>query len=376
MARNRPMKYLLLGLVICVCTCFSQVSLAKAARPPGPGEKEKQGITLQYCKESEIDDTTAISQKNAVKYSIVLLNEDGTVSYELPKNVVVPKTYTYQTNKLPMTAATFAQMGLSIPGYTLENGWAFFWWTGNYSGQMYKVKDFTNFGVISDGYPNYHSYLGFQGLYGNNPGGTGSQSAYESYVNTTFENTSRGADYGSQGEKGRGYYAYNPTGTMRIVFRQVSDATTYKANFVDAFGENQEAGNHIQFAQNALEMHRVEGSWNQSTNSYDWYGTLAAIPEGQPDENLHENYKFAGWYTEKDAYGNGCGKQIAQPADDERHHRSDVTYYAKWEFVPPPKPPLEELPNTGGRELWGYMLAAGSLLLAAWTKRMRKDVRE
>ena len=373
MARKRPIRYLILGLLVCGCVCFQQTDTIKAARPPGASDKETQGITLQYCKESEIDDDTPTPQKNGMKYSIVLLNEDGTVSYELPKDVVVPKSYTYQTNNLPMSSATFSQMGLSIPGYTLENGWAFFWWTGNYSGQMYKVKDVTNFGTISDRYPNYESYLGFQGLYGNNPGGTGSQSAYESYVNTAFENTSKGDDYRSLGERGRGYYAYNPTGTLRIVFRQVSHDVTYKANFVDAFGENQEAGNYRLFAQNALEMHQVEGSWNQDTNSYDWYGRLTAIPEGEPDASLHENYRFVGWYTTKDAYGNGCGTKIATPSDDGREHRADVTYFARWEYVEPPKPPLEELPNTGGRELFGYVLAAGSMFLAAGISRMRKE---
>ena len=373
MVRDRCIRNLLLGLMVCVLTCFSQVMQAKAARPPGQEDREKQGITLQYYKESEIDDKTATPQKNAVKFSIVLLNEDGTVSYELPENVVVPDSYTYQINHLPMTAATFAQMGLSIPGYTLDNGWAFFWWTGNYSGSMYKVTDFANFGRVSDNYPNYKSYLGFQGLYGNNPGGTGSQSAYESYVNTEFESRSNGRDYGSLGESGRGYYAYNPTGTLRIVFRQVSDATTYKANFVDAFGENQEAGSYVQFAQTALNMHRVENSWNQSTNSYEWYGTLATLPEEQPDATRHEGYTFMGWYTEKDAYGNGCGTRIQLPEDDEREHRADVNYYAKWEPVEEPKPPLEELPNTGGWEPWGYVLAGGMGILAAGIKRFRKE---
>ena len=132
MARKRPIRYLILGLLVCGCVCFQQTDTIKAARPPGASDKETQGITLQYCKESEIDDDTPTPQKNGMKYSIVLLNEDGTVSYELPKDVVVPKSYTYQTNNLPMSSATFSQMGLSIPGYTLENGWAFFWWTGNY----------------------------------------------------------------------------------------------------------------------------------------------------------------------------------------------------------------------------------------------------
>lgn len=332
--------------------------------------REKQSITLQYYKESEINDATSPREKNVVKYSIVLLNSDGTVSYELPKGVVVPDSYTYQTKELSMSASTFSQMGLSIPGYTLDDGWAFFWWTGNYSGSMYRVGSFRNFGGYSDAYPGYHSNLGFLGFYGNNPGGTGDRSAYESYVNTRFEQESKGKDYVRTYENSTGYYAYNPTGTLRVVFKQVSYNTTYKANFVDAFGENQQASNFVQVDQNSLQMHQVEGSWNQSTNTYQWYGTLAKVTEKVPASELHPNYEFTGWYMEMDAYGNGTGAKIANLEDDLRQHQQDVTYYAGWKYIEPEKPePPEELPETGGMGNWIYLAGGGLMVLALFFKR-------
>lgn len=362
-----------IGGLLAVMLLLGQMHVQAADKKAQATDGIKQAITLEYCREDEINDKVAVTPQNVVKYSIVLLNEDGTVSYQMPQGVVIPKTYTYQTSELPMSAATFAQMGLSIPGYTLDNGWAFFWWTGNYSGSMYKVPTFKNFGRISDNYPNYNSFIGFQGLFGNNLGGTGSQSAFASYVNTQFENTSKGRDYVKNTPGSEGYYAYNPTGTLRIVFKQVSDSITYKANFVDAFDGNQEAGSYRQIDQNQLQMHKVEGSWNQATNSYQWYGTLQTVTAKVPDANAHEGYRFVGWYTDKDAYGNGTGKKITVASDDERQHGQDVTYYACWEAVEPPVPePLEELPNTGGTGYLGYGIAGIFLTLACLGIKFQK----
>lgn len=360
----RVRKFIVLFLALAVL-CLDCPGVYAAGK-----EEEKQSICLRYYPESEINDGTAPRENNVIKYSIVLLNSDGTVSYELPEGVVVPKEFTYQTKELPMSASTFSQMGLSIPGYTLDDGWAFFWWTGNYSGSMYRVGSFKNFGGYSDAYPGYHSNLGFLGYYGNNPGGTGSQSAFESYVNTKFEQESKGRDYVRTYENSVGYYAYNPTGTLRIVFKQVSDNTTYKANFVDAFGENQQATNFIQVDQNALKMHRIEGSWNQETNTYQWYGTLDKVTEKVPDQKLHPNYEFCGWYTEMDAYGNGCGTKITGPEDDARRHGQDVTYYAGWKYTEPQKPdPPEDLPETGGMGNGIYLLGSLGILSALFLKR-------
>lgn len=339
--------------------------------------KEGQKITLKYYEESEIDDTTPAEDVHTMKYSIVLLNHDGTVSYELPKGVAVPKEYTFQTRELPMQASTFSKMGLSIPGYTLDDGWAFFWWTGNYSGSMYRVTTLRNFGGYSDAYPKYLSYLGFCGLYGNNPGGTGTQSAFDSYVKTTFESTSRGQDYQRSYNNSNGYYAYNPTGTLRVVFKQVSEEITYKANFVDAFGEKQQADNFKQVDQNALKMYPVEGSWNQTTNSYQWYGKLQQVTEKVPEASWHTNYEFVGWYDELDANGNGTGKHIKSAADDTREHKKDVNYYARWELKETEKKEqLEELPNTGGKGTMGFLLCGSAVsMTGVWIHKKGKRER-
>lgn len=258
---------------------------------------------------------------NVMKYSIVLVNTDGTVSYDLPAGSVVPDTYTFNSTTVDMSTA-LTQMGLTIPGYTLKSGWAFFWWYGNYSGPMYKVPSVRNFGAVNARFE-YSSYLGFTGLYGEGVSGQGSEAGYDAYMDATFAESSTGKDYSSY-PNGAGYYAYNPTGTLRIVFVQVSNQAGYTSHFVDAFDPTGAGGNQTEIASTDMEMH--QGEWNQGTETYAWAGTLESLP----DEPTRPGYTFAGWCTSKDGQGNGTGDVITQPSDDQTHYTQDAYYYAKW----------------------------------------------
>lgn len=291
------------------------------------GTEEKETISFKYYGENEIDDGQAASKVNVIKYSIVLISEDGTVTYTLPQGASVPDEYTFHSPDVDMTAANFNKMSITIPGYTLDNGWAFFWWYGNYSGPMYKVPTFRNFGGISDNYPNYISYIGFQGLYGNSSG-DGNNGTYEDYVNTVFGETSNGNDYSRSYTNGSGYYAYNPTGTLRVVFKKVSDKVAYKSNFVDAYALESGDDTARQIDQTAMQM-----TWNQKQSKY--FGTLQTVTDKVPDASIHPGYEFAGWYSETDAYGNGTGTRITDASGDRTEYDRDAYYYARWEPTEP-----------------------------------------
>lgn len=262
---------------------------------------------------------------NVMKFSIVLINTDGTVSYELPAGAVVPKTTTVHATEVTMTDL-IAQMGLSIPGYTLQNGWAFFWWQGNYQGTMFKVPIIRNFGGLSNNYPSYKSYLGFHGLEGT-VSASGS-AGYDAYKNAKFASTSTGADYRSYSDS-TGYYAYNPTGTLRIVFLQVNEETSYLSKFVDAFSAENETLSWTQIDEIGMDMHQE--NWDQSQEHYHWYGTLKEVTTKTPSADAHPGFVFKGWYKEKDDLGNGTGGKVSVPADDQDHYTSDAYYYARWE---------------------------------------------
>lgn len=266
------------------------------------------------------DGTVAGHGYNVMKYSIVLVNTDGTVTETLPQGSVVPDEYTFYNTTVDMSTA-FTQMGLSIPGYTIKNGWAFFWWSGSYQGKMFKVPYVRNFGVKNTHYQNYWSYLGFQGLEGNVTG-NGGPAGYDDYMNATFGSTSAG-DGGYAADSS--YYAYNPTGTLRIVLFEVTDTTKFKSHFVDAFDPAGTGVNQVEV--DTTEMNMTRDGWNSQTQKWNWYGTLSSVTSKMP---TREGYAFAGWYTERDAHGNGTGSKVQTNSDDPTHYGQDAYYYAKW----------------------------------------------
>lgn len=262
---------------------------------PGTGDAS-HGITFVYYDENDINDHQAIYPRNAIKYSIVLIDANGREHYDLPQGSTVTPSVTFDGDTVNMTStATYEQMGISVPGYTFDNSYAYFYWGGNYQGDKNDVVLFHNFGANSTTYG----------------------SSYDSYIGFT-RSDAQGGDYSQQqfGNEGQGYFAYNPTGTLRIVLHQVTGSTHYQAHFVDAYlyGE----GNSQPFATTDMTTGQEGGHY---------YGTLAALPEGTP---TREGYTFDGWYMDVDEDGNGTGTRVDDPSDDTTHYRTDATYYAKW----------------------------------------------
>lgn len=257
-------------------------------------------ITFAYYAKDEINDEYSIASRDTVKFTISLVDENGNnETYDLPAGSVVPDSFTFSSSEVSMSAASFAQMGITIPGYTYEGGYAYFYWSGNFLGTKFSVSDFKNFGAKSSNYTNYDSYIGYTGSM---PGG--SSIAYRDYNQEDF------------GEAGYNYWAYNPTGTLRIVFVKVSEKTAYKSNFVDAYKVS-----------TYRQIDTKDMSMTQEGSSSTFYGMLKEVTSEVP---VKDGYDFLGWYTDKDADGNGTGTKIETPSDDTTHYYADTYYYAKW----------------------------------------------
>ena len=257
---------------------------------------ESHGITFVYVDEDDINDNVAISPRNAIKYSIVLIDTEGNEHYDLPDGSTVTPSVSFDGNTVNMTStATYEQMGISVPGYTFDESYAFFYWEGNYKGDKNDVVLFHNFNAISNRYSNYDSYIGF----------TRSDAQGSDYYESTF------------GDEGEGYFAYNPTGTLRIVLHEVDQNTKFQAHFVDAYLQ----------AENSQTIATTDMDTQWDSNEQHWYGTLETMPEGEP---TREGYIFQGWYTAMDSDGNGTGNLVEEPEDDQTHYTTDKTYYARW----------------------------------------------
>ncbi|MGN0983672.1 MAG: hypothetical protein ACI4OI_02420 [Gemmiger sp.] len=250
-----------------------------------------------YYAEEDIDDTEAILPQNRIKFTVECLDTNKN-KVSLPTGSVIPATLTFDTAHLAITADTFSS--ISIPGFTFDNGYAYYYWEGNYKGTKYLVPSFTNCGRISNNYPNYNSYIGFEGLVldaNNNP----------------LQSSSQGNDYNGEFP---GCYAYNPTGTLRVVFLQVDSATPYKVRFRNYA----ETGSTLVDVTEAVNMRKVDGQWQGDL-------VMTALT-GADLTSPGPGYTFAGWYSACDESGNGTGTpvQAGDPVTADR----DV--YARWEY--------------------------------------------
>lgn len=275
------------------------------------GSTEK--ITFSYTNYYDIGvNTPSIStqpgkDQSYMRYTIVLHDPDtGTDTYldtEQIAGAVYPAEFTFNNTHISISAATINQMGIQIPGYTFENGYAFFYWSDHFAGNKTVVSDIINYGKTADGgYSVFDSYLGYQcSIYG------GDGSIYcpsQDYTNA------------------KDYLAYNPTGVLRLVFTKVSTANPYHVNYVDAFAS---VSNPKFITQESMSMGEGTSQWDGEKNQY--YGIVPALTDEVP---THDGYEFAGWYKAIDADGNGTGDLAQTDVDAPTHFYSDVTYYAKW----------------------------------------------
>ena len=218
-----------------------------------------------------------------------------------------PSEKIFDTNHLNISAATVSSMGINIPGFTFENGYAYFYWSAHWGGDKTRVTDISNMGRVSDRYNAWYNYLGYKCYLW--PQG-------QAEPNDKFYSPT--VDYNDDELNGidtDNYLAYQPDGVLRLVFRQVDMQMAYNSNFVDAYNTS----NPQLVEQIAMNM-----SWDGSK----YYGTLARITEKEP---VRSGMKFVGWYDNVDAEGNGSGNKIEEVDDDPTRYYKDKTYYAKWQ---------------------------------------------
>lgn len=240
-------------------------------------EDRTQGVVFKYYTRDEfISDMNngykiKAEDKNVMKFSIDCLDLNSN-SVALPEGSYIPE-YIYGNTSSDINVSLFSQ--ISIPGFTFDNGIAFFYWYGTFNSTKYTVSNITNHGRISDNYPNYDSYLGFIAKEG------------------------KGHDY----KKNDGFYAYNPTGYLQVVYNEVSHSNPYKSVY------------YIDGSPTVLED-RVE--W--SNNSYHYYPATISTPQ-------KDGYEFVGW---TDASGKLLSDSFFETEIDK-----DVYLYSKFEVIRP-----------------------------------------
>lgn len=301
-------------------------------------------IRFRYVPADEISDATwndyDDGNEYTMNYTIVLLDEDGnpidTDSGEIngvsldgyldeyikwlnnngrddeASEISYPNSITFDTNYLSMSSATISAFGINIPGFTFEDGYAYFYWTAHWGGNKTRVTDISNFGKESTKYgTGWYNYLGYKCYLWPESADKPDDEFYFPYTEPDY------AEDELNGINTEKYLAYQPNGVLRLVFRQVSKNMAYNSNFVDAYNTS----NYRLIEQIPMEM-----SWDSTSGQ--WVGNLDEVTNIIPER---ENYTFVGWYTDRDEEGNGTGKKIVNPEDDQTDYTSDVFYYARWE---------------------------------------------
>lgn len=294
-------------------TYYSEEVAVVGAAAPAAAANNSLSNTIVFTRRTTIasnEDSISSGAENKVKYAIVLADENGNIikkngvdSTDLPAGSIVPTEdltfFVGENGVLEITPTMFGT--IQIPGYTFQDAVAYFWWSGNANlGQMQQVTQFKNFGRRSNRYSNYNSYLGFQTV---NNGGN---------------------DYG--GGAGNDYYAYNPTGTLRIVFRKVTQSNPYHVLFYN-YGETG--------TDKIVDITTgVDPTWDDTKKTYGFTPVETSKTESDltkpGDESIYD-VTFEGWYTEKDATGNGTGERFV--FDKTNKIFEDTTVYAKWKFT-------------------------------------------
>lgn len=278
---------------------------------PRSGEE----INFYYTSKNEIDNAgsiTRIRDASYMRYTIVLRDENGEEYLEdyLRNNKAAeenhPAEYKFKTKDLDIGPAFIAAMGISIPGYSFTEGYAYFYYDGYWSnsGNYVKVSNLLNYGAPADAGNRFDSNLAYTGM---------------RYYQGGWSQDIKDMPGDYRNTEG-GYYSYNPTGTLRLVFCKVSEKNKYHVNYVDAFSTSPN--------EKTVHQEEMDGpNWDEEEEIY--YGTVRSIWQGRPEED-RKGYVFSGWYKEKNTDGNGMGDLAQTDANEGKRYKTDVTYYARW----------------------------------------------
>ncbi|MDO4198368.1 MAG: Ig-like domain-containing protein, partial [Erysipelotrichaceae bacterium] len=169
---------------------------------------QKNGIVLTYVE--TVDDYYNINESgdkyNYMKFKYEFVDANGT-AVDAPAGFS-GSDLVFDENTISVADDLIPNLP-NFEGFTLDSVVAYFWWGGDMKGNKFSVTEITNAGRISDNYPGYISYLGFAAVHPTDPKAIGND-----YNNNPY-----------------GYYAYNPTGTLRVVYVKV-DAQTLKTTYV------------------------------------------------------------------------------------------------------------------------------------------------
>ena len=279
-------------------------------------------------------------KRNVVQFMVLLADEDGNIgttdrwgnfdpNTELPEGAVVPDYYTFDVSDdgvLEITPDTFSE--ISVPGYSYSSAYSYFGWSSNHSiSDMNEVYSFRNFGTYAAEGADFtspawttssYSYIGYHSAYNdrNNSGSCGSK------------------DNGSD----RYNYWYQTTGIFMIVLAPVSQDVTYQTYWHNDYNPGGSAQTNI------VDITSADMYLDEAVNPKVWRGKAVMTDLTDNSDELvppSPEYEFAGWWTERDAEGNGTGKQIASISQDRKTYvtvdgdvvimNQNNSYYARWE---------------------------------------------
>lgn len=270
-------------------------------------------ITFQYYPQRELVGAYPDYEKapkDTVKFTVNLLDENGNLTNETPSSI----GWNGNTRTFDQDTVTVKELisTIAVDNYTLEDGYAFFFWNGNTDintdledAGAHPVTFFQNFDSVSnkgDG----SAHFGETNYNGN---------VYHTigYQMTQLD----GSPYNGGDWNGTNCFAYEYGGVLHVVLKPITEDVSYKTFFYNYA----ESGEHIV---DTTEAHDMEYLGNR------WIGKLTMTEK--PDTDLTSpgaGYTFVGWYDSQDATGNGDGNRIY----GEEELTRDKTVYARWEYT-------------------------------------------
>lgn len=155
-------------------------------------------IKFHYDSPSNLSDSVSVGEPNTMSYTIEIVDAEGNY-------IGTTQGQDFETGShVNVSEALFTPHITAPDGYMYEFDSVYFYWSGQaYKGTKVAVSEIKNFGTKSTTHSDYDSYLGYK-------------SSTAGYT---------GSDYSEEG-----YFAYNPTGTLMVVYKQKPGKSGYTIN--------------------------------------------------------------------------------------------------------------------------------------------------